>query len=350
MPWKRDSIQEIQERLENNLISSLNLEQGHRHNLINILSKAFAGAVHGLHGYGDYLARQLFPTTAEKEYLEQHARIYGIERKAAQKSTGKVSFTGSDGSFFPEKTEMVADGLVFISLNTATAENGVVQINIESKELGSNNNISANTQIKLVSPVVGFLPDGEILEDISGGSDIESDESLLERILSLVQQEPAGGSVADFKNWVLAIDKHGVAVSKVWISPKEMGLGTVTIRILTDSGFPSESECKKIYDYLVLLAPLCCEIFIYAPIAKNIAFSIDSLQPDTLEIRKLVEANLENLILEKQEPAGILLISQVREAIGNTQGVVDYNLISPSTNIHMPAGEICTFGGVTWNS
>ena len=348
MPWKRDTIQEIQERLEGNLISSLNLEQGQRHSLINILSKTFAGAIHGLHGYGDYLAKQISPLTAEQEYLEKHARIYGIERKTAQKSIGTVTFTGSDGSFFPEKTEMVANGIVFISLNAATAENGMVQINVESKEFGLHNNVSANTQIKLVSPVVGFLPDGKILEDINGGSDAESDENLLERLTVKLQSTPTGGSTSDFLSWVLDIDKHGVDIVNAWIFPREMGLGTVTVRFLTGAGIPSIEECEKVKEYIETVQPITCTAFVVPPVAKPITFKISGLNPATAEVRKNIDNSLRSFLLSKVRPGETILLSHISEAISTTQLEIDHILDAPTENIKLRKGEIATFGSIEW--
>ena len=49
-----------------------------------------AAVAHGLYGFLDYLSQQIIYDTAETAYLERWASIFGINRKAAAKATGRM--------------------------------------------------------------------------------------------------------------------------------------------------------------------------------------------------------------------------------------------------------------------
>ncbi|WP_230478800.1 baseplate J/gp47 family protein [Kingella kingae] len=60
-----------------------------------------------------------------------------------------------------------------------------------------------------------------------GGTDAESDASLLARLLERLRRPPAGGNQYDYKNWALSVD----GVSSAYVYPLRRGLGTVDIAI-----------------------------------------------------------------------------------------------------------------------
>lgn len=107
------TIQEIQERIINQLILSINAGQTDRTKLVDpnirnsalgALASSFAA---GFDENNDVLRQvliQLFPTTATGIYLEMWAAWFGITRIAAVKSTGNVLFVGVAGSSIPAGT------------------------------------------------------------------------------------------------------------------------------------------------------------------------------------------------------------------------------------------------------
>ena len=65
---------------------------------------------------------------------------------------------------------------------------------------------------------------------LAAGSDAETDESLRARVLRRIQKPPQGGAGYDYVAWALEVP----GVTRAWVYPAEMGLGTVTVRFVRD--------------------------------------------------------------------------------------------------------------------
>lgn len=52
--------------------------------LIFVKSACLASALWGIYKYQDYIARQIFPDTADSEHLERHAFVRGLDRKVGE--------------------------------------------------------------------------------------------------------------------------------------------------------------------------------------------------------------------------------------------------------------------------
>jgi len=68
------------------------------------MARVFGAAAHLFYGYAAYLAKQIFPNTAESSYLEQWANIWGIYRKNATYTTFTMGATGTAGTTIPAST------------------------------------------------------------------------------------------------------------------------------------------------------------------------------------------------------------------------------------------------------
>lgn len=348
MPWHRDTITTLSNRIKGDLASSLNLAQIPRRSILEVLGKVVAGSVHGLYGYGSYIINQIFPFSAEHAYLERHAKWWGIERKKASFAHGKVIFKGIENTVFPQGINISSDDILLISISSANTLNGQVEIEVKAQNAGSASNLPVATKLSLISPLAGIMPEGEVSEAISGGTDIENDDNLRQRLIFRIQNPPAGGNAKDYELWAISQEKHGVAVTKAWISPLEMGIGTVSIRFVTENGIPSISEVAILQSYIDSVRPITAHVFVLAPIAKVLNFRISGLNPASYQVQLSVEKELRDLIRREAKPNGILLISHIREAISIAVGEMDHVLESPVANVHFTGGELCTFGVIEW--
>ncbi|WP_230397170.1 baseplate J/gp47 family protein [Pasteurella multocida] len=98
------------------------------------------------------------------------------------------------------------------------------------------------------------------LSNVVGGTDAESDTSLLERLLELIRRPPAGGNRYDYRNWALSVD----GVDAAYVYPLRRGLGTVDIAITSNNDLPSSETIER------------CQAF------------IDEVRPVTAKIKKLL--------------------------------------------------------------
>ncbi|MGC6336137.1 baseplate J/gp47 family protein, partial [Pasteurella multocida] len=82
---------------------------------------------------------------------------------------------------------------------------GTVTVVVRSLATGSSQNITQATKASFMSAPVGVQTD-VTLSNVVGGTDAESDTSLLERLLELIRRPPAGGNRYDYRNWALSVD------------------------------------------------------------------------------------------------------------------------------------------------
>ena len=71
-----------------------------RRSLNFVMANVNAGAANGLYGFLSFIFDQVFPDTAESEFLDRWASIWGVTRNQAGFAQGNYIFTGKMESFF----------------------------------------------------------------------------------------------------------------------------------------------------------------------------------------------------------------------------------------------------------
>jgi uncharacterized phage protein gp47/JayE len=352
MPFQRPTLTTISTRIRADFDAALGLLARARRNVLDVIGRVWAGAVHGVYGYGEYISKQILPDTADSTFLARHAGIWKITRKAATAASGFVTFQGAESVVFPSGVQMLIDDMEFQSTTSAAVANGSVTVAVVALKAGTVGNFSAASPVSLISPVGGILPDGVVASGgITGGADAETDASLLKRLLFRIQEPPCGGATHDYIAWAMERDKHGVEVTRAWCYPREMGEGTVTVRFMTDgvgNGIPSAQAVNDVDDHLQTVRPVTADVFVVAPVAVALTVQLVGLNPDTVSARAAIEAELADLIRREAEPGGTILVSHIREAISIAVGEYDHQLVYPVADVPHGLGEICVFGGVTW--
>ena len=352
MAFNRPTLTEIIARVLADLSSRILGVDGAvlRNSVLGILGRALAGAAHELYGRLGYLARQIIIDTADAEYLERWASVWGLRRKAADFAVGSVTFTGTNGTVIPSGTRTRRqDGAVF----ETTAEAAIVitsaTVAVRAIEAGAGSNTDAAVAVQLLQPVAGIQSTAVVAAGgITAGADQESDDSLRARLLDRIRQPPHGGAAFDYTKWALEVP----GVTRAWVSPLEMGPGTVTVRFVRDgdpSNIPDAGEVAAVLAYIEERRPVTAEVYVVAPIAAPLNFDIQ-ISPDTAAIRAAIQAELEDLLAREAEPGGTILISRIREAISIAPGEFDNVLVAPVANVTHAAGEIAVPGSFTFSA
>ena len=226
----------------------------------------------------------IFPEWSYGDFLDAHAQTRGMMRKEATAAIGEVTITGAEGTVIPEGTMFSTTSPnseePAISYETTEAATipaaGSVTVAIECTEAGSDGNTTANTIILLASDVDGIT--GVTNEAaVTGGTDDETDEDLIDRIMEYdqTQSDSYVGNAADYRRWATSVAGVGGAS----VIPATDTSGTITI-VLTDSnGDPAtESLCTAVYDYIMSpddpysrLAPINAVLDVVAPTTVTIA-------------------------------------------------------------------------------
>ena len=122
---------------------------------------AVAAQLYALYVQADWVGRQCFPQTAQGDYLDKHAQLRGLERRAATAAVGVLSF---ETDHPPEADLSIPEGTVcmtaaqvrFETLEAGTLQAGSTYVDIRAQavEPGAAGNAAAGTiRAMAVAPV-----------------------------------------------------------------------------------------------------------------------------------------------------------------------------------------------------
>lgn len=318
---------------------------------LNVLATMHAGAMHGLYGFLDWIARQCLPDTAESLFLERWAAIWGITRIAAASATGLVTFTGVNGITVPAGTALArADGVQYLTTGAVDIGAGSAVATVTAAVGSVSSNLASGT-LSLVTPISGIDPTATIgAGGLSGGADIEADSALRARLLARIRRPPQGGSANDYVTWA----KEVAGVTRAWVYPMELGPGTVTVRFVRDNDgtgaaiLPDAGEVAAVQAYINERRPVTAVVTVVAPLADVQNITISGLSPNTAAVQAAVTAELADFYSRTAVPGGTELISQIRASISAAADEVDHVLVTPAANVVHTTGRMAVLGTVTF--
>lgn len=348
--FNRPALPELIQRVRNDVLSRLSTDDVLRRTDAEVYARVLGGVAHGLYGFIEWLSKQVIYDTAEAEYLERWCSIWGINRKVAAPAIGTVTFTVQAGSLIPSGTLLQAlDGVQYQTSADATVTVPSATATITALVPAAAGNRATGQNLTLVSPVVG-VQSTATAGLLSGGADVETDDALRARLLARIQQPPHGGASYDYTAWALEVP----GVTRAWVYPAELGLGTVTLRFVRDNDgtgtaiIPDVGEVAAVQAYIDARRPVTAQLTVVAPAAVPLNFTIQGLVPATFTVQAAVQAELADLLLREAVPGGIILLSHIRAAISAAAGETDYVLIAPLVNVTNSTGNMSTMGSITW--
>lgn len=281
----------------------------------------------------------IFPQTAYGSWLNLHAGMRGIARKAATKATGTVTVTGTAGTVIPVgylfSTVSTADaaGIQFATDVAATIGSaGTANIPVTAVDAGTMGNVAAGTISLMVKPMAGIasITNSAVTKS---GTDEEADENLYARIKEYDSTQGVSfvGSVADYKRWAMEVD--GVGNAKV-IPPKATD-GTITIILMDATGAAATSDLTTaVYNHImspddrsIRLAPVNALLSVVPPTAVNIDYTANVRLNTGASIND-VKAAFETALLTYYSTAandGQVKYAEIGSLLLATVGVSDYS-------------------------
>ncbi|KJZ07645.1 hypothetical protein TW85_24745, partial [Marinomonas sp. S3726] len=312
------------------------------------LAQAVAGLAHGLHGHIAYNAEQLFDDSCDDENLLRRAAELGVYRTQAYRAAGTATITGNDGETLLAETLLQTDSdVIYRTTQSATISGGSATIDIKAINAGEAGNLSAGETLRFIETQLGLDSEVSVIA-LTGGSDIESIDRVRERLSERRKSPAMGGSKADYVSWTLAAHSD---VTRAWSYPNEAGLGTVTVRFVTEklnTVVASNTHLTAVKNHIDSVRPASMKaLYIYAvsPEPLNLEFTL--LSPNTTAVRAAITAELKDLLNREATPGGTLAISKIREAISLATGEENFS-ITRNDDVTSQTGGFITLGEITW--
>lgn len=288
----------------------------------------------GQYAHQSWIVRQIFPDTADSEYLERHANLRGIRRRNPTAAAGTISGSGATaGSVISDGLQIKQGDLMFVTTEAVTVGSaGEYSVSVAAVTAGSASNIKSAAAQWMAAPA--GVP-SECTVQAEGGTDAETDAELLARLLERIRRPAAGGNRYDFKNWALDVD----GVTSAYVYPLRRGLGTVDIVITSSNGMPTEDTIKNCQEYIDDVRPVTAkDVLVMAPDALTIDVDVSVYMPDIDDVQSPVERALTEYFA-LLEPGEDLVVSQLEAIVSNVSGVQDRLLNTPRSNQVAETGE-----------
>jgi uncharacterized phage protein gp47/JayE len=347
--FERPTLTELVDRVEQDFVSRLGLDGAAllRRAVVRVLARVIAGAVHMLYGSLAYLVRQLFADTSDEAFLTRDASVLGMSPLPATYATGSVLVQGIAGALVDRGARLRSRAGVEYETTAAVTVGvgGTAMAPISAALAGSGGNLVGGTALTWESPATGVSSNATVYA-AAPGSDAESLEAFRSRYLARRRSPPQGGAEADYIAW--ARDVAGV--TRVWVSPFQLGAGTVVVRFVRDNDpdpIPSLPAVAAVQARINQSKPVTAAVTVLAPIPKLWNFRL-TLTPDTSATRAAVQKSVGDLFTSAGRPGGIITLSRVRTAIGAAAGVTDYTLVEPNADLTHMTGELPRVGTWVW--
>jgi uncharacterized phage protein gp47/JayE len=328
--------------------------------VLRVMSDDQAALCHLNLQYLDWLALQLMPDTAETEWLDRHGYIWLVNadgstgRHMAQLATGMVEVTGTvPWAVVPQGSWLGNENIGFETIEQifVSATGLPTPVRVRALDPGVIGNVPRGSTLGFAAAPPGVNANVTVVS-MDGGVDEENDDELRFRVLQRIRQPPQGGAWHDYINWALAVP----GVTRVWVSPLEMGMGTVTVRVMMDrlradqEGFPTQADLDAVTAYLDIKRPVAVKDFwVVSPIRQPVDIIVRNLQPDNPTVRAAIGRALSAMIMEKAAPGQTIYAAWKTHAIMNAAGVMSFDLGNCDKDDYMMSpGHLAVLGSIIY--
>lgn len=297
-----------------------------------VRAAAVASAITGLYQHQEWIARQILPDTADTEYLERWASLFGLQRLPASSATGTLRVTGTAGVVIAATLEVqTAAGTRYtVTTGGTIGGGGTVDVAIAAAVAGAAGNLASSATLTLSAPPAGVTANALLITDLTGGADIEADAALLARLLLRIQNPPHGGAAHDYEAWAREV----AGVVGAWVLPLRRGVGSVDVAIMAAGGIPSPTLVAEVQAYIDPRRPVTADCIVVAPTAVPVAITAALVLSGTTLVA--ATARINQALAEyfaTLPPGGTVVRTRIAALIADTAGVADFTLTAPAANV-----------------
>ncbi|MCW3479748.1 baseplate J/gp47 family protein [Neisseriaceae bacterium JH1-16] len=301
-----------------------------------VRATSVASVVEGLYQHQAWIVRQIFPDTADRDFLELHARVRGLSRKQPTTAQGTLRLSGTPGAAVPSGLTAKLGGSSYTTSSAATLDAaGSAIVNAVASVTGIAGNALAGSLLELSAAPSGLASQATLVT-MTGGVDEESDAELLARLLGLIRRPPAGGNKYDYRRWAMEV----TGVTAAYVYPLRRGLGTVDVVITSAGELPSAATIAVVQAHIDDLRPVTaknCLVLAPTPKVVNIVASVQ-LAGVTLEAAQAQIGTALASYFGQLAPGETAIKSRIEALISDLAGVVDRAVTQPTANV-VPATD-----------
>ena len=146
-----ESLEQLKAKILNQYYSELNpLENTPKYNLVKVIANVEAGIQYSLLGDIEFLKKQIFPDTAEKDFLRAHWADR-VPPLYAEVASGSILIEGIPGVSIPAGCVFSSNiGNTYFNSKSYIIENdGSIEIEVQAQNAGSSYNLKR--ELKIIS-------------------------------------------------------------------------------------------------------------------------------------------------------------------------------------------------------
>lgn len=313
------------------------------------IARTNAMVLYGVHSHLDWIARQVMPDTAT-DWLERQGSIWGVPRRAAIAAVGEVIFTGTNGTVLPIGTALTLSGTQWLTTAAATIAAGTATVAIAAVSAGVAGNAPAGQALALVSPLLGLTAQQAVVAagGITGGADIEDDDSWRTRIVEKIREPAHGGAAFDYVRWAeIAIAPARMRTLPAWVGAGSVGFAFLMPDATAGVRVPTAPEIAALDAALQQEAPVTAEVVTLGGTLVPTAITVQ-VSPGTASVIASVQAAITAYMLSPEIGLGEpLRRSRLSEAISAATGESWHLITAPAADVTPSLTQMLTLGALT---
>lgn len=376
MPWSIPRASAIAERIAGSLetlilaikpeLDPVALSRAVRspRGMFAILGRAVAMEAREFHDHIAWWSRQYFPDSAEDEFADRHASIWGVEKRLATFAVGSVTVEGVAGTPVLIDLEFASSDGVTVKTTEAAVigVGGTVAVPVVALVSGPAGNIAAGIRLRTTTPFPEISRVTVGAAGLAGGSPEETPRELSAATIARIRQPPHGGAGFDYPEWLReAFDVRAVAVVTDWI-----GRGSVGVVVAMKDGLfgkaPTAGEQAAILSYLGApgsatgVRPVTANVVVVPAAIHPLPISV-RVRPDTVAIRAAITDAYQRFVAtigseEDSQNAGPIGAriepSRISEALSAASGEYAHDLTSPTAPFTLVRDQYPVPGAITF--
>ncbi|MCM8906779.1 baseplate J/gp47 family protein [Tenacibaculum finnmarkense] len=260
------TINELNESIEADLRSKLNLSDDDLKKVLSAFSAVLAAQLKLLHLYLSDIQNNIFPDTAdllENGGTLERLGLINLGRNPNPATvgvfeltvTGVVGSTLRSGLTFKSNDTAKNGGKVYILETEYILVPGVNVVEVRALGNGSEFDLNVSDELTITEPVIGVDQTAIVSTVITQPTAPEPVENYRKAILDAIQLEPQGGARTDYRLWA----KDAAGVQEVYPYVKENNAGVVNVYVeateqdsIDGKGTPSASLLADVLEVLEL--------------------------------------------------------------------------------------------------